>query len=94
MLPADCAESALEIAETCGRPDAIVSDVVMPGMDGITLVKKLQERWPGIPAVLISGYADETLRRALEGVRFLPKPYTLKGLCAALQAAVQSARAA
>ena len=94
MLAADCAESAIRLAGKCERPDAVVSDIVMPGMDGVTLVKKLQEHWPGVPVILISGYADETLRRVLEGVRFLPKPYTLKGLCAALEAAVQSARAA
>jgi two-component system, cell cycle sensor histidine kinase and response regulator CckA len=94
VLPADCAEAALELAQTCDRPDAVVSDVVMPGMDGVALVKLLQERWPGLPVILISGYADEMLRRALEGARFLPKPYTLKGLCAALQAATESARAA
>ncbi|HKM61343.1 MAG TPA: response regulator [Acidisphaera sp.] len=94
VLSCDCAETALELAAACDRPDAVVSDVVMPGMDGVALVKLLQERWPGLPVILISGYADETLRRALEGARFLPKPYTLKGLSAALQAAVESAQAA
>ena len=62
----------------------MVSDVVMPGMDGPALVKAVRARHPGVPAILVSGYAEETFRPhlGLEGISFIPKPYTLKDLVA------------
>ncbi|MGH7120960.1 MAG: response regulator, partial [Acetobacteraceae bacterium] len=64
------------------RPDVLVSDVVMPGLDGPSLVRRLRERWPGLPAVLVSGYVDEAQRRSLEAenMTFLAKPYSLAEL--------------
>lgn len=62
----------------------IISDVAMPGMDGTALVKAVRARHPGVPAILVSGYAEETFRPhlGLEGISFIPKPYTLKDLVA------------
>ena len=88
VLTADSAESVLEMVES-GAVDglaAVVSDVVMPGQDGPALVRALRGRWPGLPAILVSGYAEERLRVAMagEGIYFLPKPYGAKDLLALL----------
>ena len=93
VLSADSGAAALALAsetEIAESLCAIVSDVVMPGMDGPSLVRALRSRHPGLPAVLASGYAEIT---GLDGpttehTTFLAKPYTLKELVAALEARV------
>ncbi len=62
--------------------DLVISDVVMPRLDGPSLVRLLRGLRPGLPALLVSGYADEALRRELasEDIVFMPKPYSLKSL--------------
>jgi two-component system cell cycle sensor histidine kinase/response regulator CckA len=77
---ADCAEVALELIEASGGarpPAALVSDVAMPGMDGLALARGLRARWPGLPVLLLSGYAEAMLDRdlAAEGIAFLAKPF-------------------
>jgi DNA-binding NtrC family response regulator len=42
-----------------GRPDLVISDIVMPGESGIELRRGILERWPGLPVILISGYSAE-----------------------------------
>ena len=66
----------------------VVSDVVMPGMDGPTLIAILRKRWPDLPAILVSGYAESMLRGddVPEHVSFLPKPYEMKELLALVRA--------
>lgn len=64
-------ESGLAAAER-RRPDLILSDIMMPGMDGVTLIRRLRDRGVRAPAVLMSAvYADVDLPR----VRFVPKPF-------------------
>ena len=72
----------------------------MPGMDGPTLVRKLREARPALPAILISGYADAVQRQALaaEDIAFLPKPFSMADLTRVVLAALppdgaQAARA-
>ncbi len=88
---AESADTVLANLETLSRPDVLVSDVVMPGMDGPTLARRLRQRWPGLPAVLVSGYVEEAVRKSLEAedMAFLPKPYTLANLLEAATAAVE-----
>ena len=89
VLEADSGERALEVlAEVEGRIDMLVADVVMPGMDGPTLLQKVQEELPDIRAVLISGYAEDVFRKTLKrnlDVAFLPKPFSLKELLGAVK---------
>jgi two-component system cell cycle sensor histidine kinase/response regulator CckA len=72
---------ALEIfAELEGKIDIVVSDVVMPEMDGPTLLKHVRETMPNLKVIFVSGYAEESVRRDIEddqSVEFLPKPYSL-----------------
>ncbi|MEQ1755749.1 MAG: ATP-binding protein [Micropepsaceae bacterium] len=84
VLDAACGEEALEIVNTYeGTIDLVVSDVVMPGMEGPTLIKEIRKIKPGMRAVLMSGYAEEVFRNSpdrLEDFHFLPKPFNLKAL--------------
>jgi two-component system cell cycle sensor histidine kinase/response regulator CckA len=82
VLAAETAESALEMLRSSAelpesQPSVVISDVVMPGMDGPTLVRAVRRICPGIPAVLVSGYAEPVLRQDLAAadIAFLAKPY-------------------
>jgi two-component system, cell cycle sensor histidine kinase and response regulator CckA len=61
----------------------VVSDVVMPEMDGPTLMKALRERKPDIKIIFVSGYAEDAFDKTLadrKEFNFLAKPFTLKQL--------------
>jgi two-component system cell cycle sensor histidine kinase/response regulator CckA len=96
VISAACAQDALELLEEGERTGhgphlaCVVSDVVMPGMDGPALVRALRETRPALPAILVSGYADAPLRAQLasERVRFLSKPFAMADLAQAVAAAV------
>jgi two-component system cell cycle sensor histidine kinase/response regulator CckA len=75
-----------------GDVDLVVSDVVMPEMDGPTLLKQLRRDNPDLKIIFISGYAEDSFRRNLaedEDFMFLQKPFDLKELAAAVKAALQ-----
>jgi two-component system cell cycle sensor histidine kinase/response regulator CckA len=82
VLTAENGEAALEVLERSGRPDLLISDVVMPTMDGPTMVRIVRERYPDLPIVFMSGYAEEQLRKSidLDNVAFLPKPFSVQQL--------------
>ncbi len=74
---------ALEIMEANqGTVDIVVSDVVMPEMDGPTLFKELRARNPSIKVIFVSGYPNEAFRESLgsDDFAFLPKPFSLPQL--------------
>ncbi len=90
VLSAESGEAALALLaeqEEGTRLCAVLSDVVMPGMDGPALVRALRSLRPGLPAILASGYAEEAVRGdlAAEDIAFLPKPYTLKAMLAVVE---------
>ena len=84
VLVAATPEEAVQIAARHSQPlDMVISDVVMPKMNGPTLVAKLQEKRPGLKALLMSGYTgDAILNRGVDGsaLPFLEKPFTVKGI--------------
>ncbi|WP_370321701.1 cell cycle histidine kinase CckA [Oricola sp.] len=75
---------ALELLEELdGKVDIVVSDVVMPEMDGPTLLTELRKTYPDIKFIFVSGYAEDAFAKNLpEGAKFgfLPKPFSLKQL--------------
>ncbi|MFZ1107455.1 MAG: response regulator [Rhodomicrobium sp.] len=91
VLEASSGVEALEIMDReHGKVDLVLSDVVMPEMDGPTLLRHLRQRNPNIRIVFMSGYAEEAFRKNLsadENFVFLPKPFTLKKLAETVKAA-------
>jgi two-component system cell cycle sensor histidine kinase/response regulator CckA len=76
-------EALAELEKQGGRVDVVVSDVVMPEMDGPTLMKALRERKPDIKIIFVSGYAEDAFDKTLadrKEFNFLAKPFTLKQL--------------
>ena len=77
-------EEALEILQdNPGAFDLIVSDVVMPGMDGPTLIKEAKSLLGTAKVLFMSGYAERDVAAKLDGdqkVAFMSKPFTVKQL--------------
>lgn len=85
-------DEGLEKIEAGGEFDLIVSDVVMPGMDGPAMVRAIREKRPDMPVLFMSGYAEEQLRNEIDidGVAFLPKPFTVQQICDKVGAVLES----
>ena len=67
----------------------MVSDVVMPEMDGPALLLKVRERLPTLKVIFVSGYAEEAFAKNMpegEEFAFLPKPFSMKQLVEAVKA--------
>ena len=83
-LQAGHGAEALEVMETTPDPvDLVVTDVVMPGMDGRELGRRLSQRWPDLPVLYISAYdVNDIFRRGSPrtSAPFLQKPFPLEGL--------------
>jgi len=85
VLGADGGEAALELLEKEGLDtiDLLITDVIMPDMDGPTLATKIREQNPELKIIFISGYTEEKLKDHMgENIWFLAKPFTLKQLAA------------
>jgi two-component system cell cycle sensor histidine kinase/response regulator CckA len=86
VLEAGTGVEALEVMEReRGKVDIVVSDVIMPEMDGPTLLKELRKTNPGLKFIFVSGYPDDAFKKSLddnEAYSFLPKPFTLSQLAA------------
>ena len=80
VLPAEDGPAALEAAaQHEGTIDLLLTDVVMPGMDGAELARRVRETRPDIRVLYSSGYTDDAIVREgvlLDGLAFLPKPFT------------------
>jgi two-component system cell cycle sensor histidine kinase/response regulator CckA len=89
VLEAGNGVEAMEIFQQhSGGVDLVVSDVVMPEMDGPTLLKELRKLNPALKIIFVSGYAEEAFSKSLpqgEQFSFLPKPFTLKQLVGAVK---------
>jgi two-component system cell cycle sensor histidine kinase/response regulator CckA len=82
VLTANNGEEALELLEEGLEVDLLISDVVMPQMDGPTLVRAAREKYPDLKILFMSGYAEEQLRKSIDidRVSFLPKPFSVQQL--------------
>ncbi|MDH3792533.1 MAG: response regulator, partial [Rhodospirillales bacterium] len=84
VLEARSGEAALELLGEQQKPiDLLITDVVMPRIDGPTLVREVRGQRPDLKVIFISGYAEDAFRKRLDqgaGIHFLPKPFSLKQL--------------
>ncbi len=93
VLQAGTGTEALEVmGGHDGDIDLVVSDVVMPEMDGPTLLTHLRASLPDIKIIFMSGYAEEAFKNNLEdneNFGFLAKPFSLKELAAKVKDALE-----
>lgn len=90
VITADNGEDALAVLAKNEPIDLLISDVVMPGMDGPTMVREARQSRPELKILFMSGYAEEQLRKSIdiENVNFLPKPFSVTELAEAARRAV------
>ncbi len=95
VIEAASGEEALDLAEEhAGTIDLMISDVVMPGMQGTDLLKQARKYLGEAPVMFISGYAEAEFSNLLEGERnvsFLPKPIDIKTLAERVKQELQKA---
>ena len=84
VIEAKSGEAALEIITSGNeKVELLITDVVMPRMDGPNLVKHVRELYPDMKVIFISGYTEDAFRKRLDhdtDIHFLPKPFSLKQL--------------
>jgi two-component system cell cycle sensor histidine kinase/response regulator CckA len=84
VIEAESGEAALEaIRDASEKIDLLITDVVMPRLDGPGLVREVREIRSDIKVIFISGYAEDAFRQRLDSdsdIDFLPKPFSLKQL--------------
>jgi two-component system cell cycle sensor histidine kinase/response regulator CckA len=84
VLEAKSGDGALEmIRDAEEKIDLLITDVVMPRMDGPALVRQVRELHPDMKVIFISGYTEDAFRQRLDSdseIHFLPKPFSLKQL--------------
>jgi two-component system, cell cycle sensor histidine kinase and response regulator CckA len=94
VLQAPDGADALELINRHGPPHLVLTDLMMPGIGGAELARRLRERWPELPILFMSGYSAEELRRqgaiGSEG-ELIQKPFMPDGLVGSVAAALSRA---
>jgi two-component system, cell cycle sensor histidine kinase and response regulator CckA len=74
--------------------DLVISDVVMPVMDGPAMAREIRQLYPSLPVLFMSGYAEEQLRREIdiEGMHFMAKPFSVQQIAAKVGKVLRAAR--
>lgn len=89
VLEADCGETGIQLMmENGGEVEVIVTDVIMPGMNGPTMIEKITQDFPNVKVIFISGYAEDIFVNNYGTERsfnFLAKPFTLKQLASKIK---------
>ena len=80
--------SALEALERGSRVDLLMADFSMPGMNGAELTRQVQERRPGMPVLLVTGYADARAVEAVGEERIVLKPFRNEDLARKIRTAL------
>ncbi len=88
-------EGLAAITEGTAKFDIVVSDVVMPGMDGPAMVRAIRAKLPHMPVLFMSGYAEEQLRRDIDipDMHFIAKPFSVASIGDKVGAVLREARA-
>lgn len=88
-------EEALKAFESDYHADIVLTDIKMPGMDGFQMAKRIHNKAPTVPVVMMSGYAEKKhLIEAMDNdaVGFIEKPFSLKKMRATLDTAIRKSR--
>jgi two-component system, cell cycle sensor histidine kinase and response regulator CckA len=90
VITANNGEEALDVINRGDEITLLISDVVMPGMDGPSMVREARKTRPQLPILFMSGYAEEQLRKSIDidKVAFLPKPFSVQELAEAARKAL------
>ena len=88
-------EDGLVEIQNGGEFDLVVSDVVMPGMDGPAMVREIRKLRPDLPVLFMSGYAEENLRAEIDvpNMHFIPKPFSVSEISDKVGAVMRQAKA-
>jgi two-component system cell cycle sensor histidine kinase/response regulator CckA len=90
VLEARCGAEAMDAAKRHDKPvDLLVTDIDMPGMDGVSLSREVRERWPETKVVFMSGGATPD---SVGGEPFLSKPFALRELVGLVDDRLNSSR--
>lgn len=89
-------EEGLSAIESGAEFDLVVSDVVMPGMDGPAMVRAIREQRPDLPVLFMSGYAEENLRSEIDipDMHFIAKPFSVAAISDKVGAVMREAKSA
>ena len=86
IVVAPSAEEGLRLANEAEKPfDIVLTDVVLPGLSGVQLAKRLNSRWPRLPVILVSGFSEELALGYGGTYELIHKPFTRGTLLDALQ---------
>nr|WP_294564768.1 ATP-binding protein [uncultured Rhodopila sp.] len=89
VTPAAAGAAALDLLEGGAGFDLHLFDFAMPGMNGVELARQVEARWPGVPTVFITGYADMKALDHIGGRPVVQKPFRPDALAAALRKAIE-----
>jgi two-component system cell cycle sensor histidine kinase/response regulator CckA len=92
VVEAKTGEAALELLNG-GEYDLLVTDMVMPRVDGSQVIREARKHLPELPVICISGYTEESVLKEVESfdnLRFLSKPFSLKQLAGAVKDSIES----
>ncbi|HLS48260.1 MAG TPA: response regulator [Gemmatimonadales bacterium] len=97
VLEASDGSAALDLIGRHGPPDLVLTDIMMTGIDGAELGRRIRDRWPGLPVLFMSGYSESDLRKAgaLDGgATVLEKPLRPEALVDGIYSALRANGAA
>lgn len=90
---ANAQEALALLGEDGGQFDAVFSDVMMPGMNGLAMAEILRTRFASMPVLLTSGYSEVIAQEGTHGFELLKKPYSVEALAQRLEQVVAATRA-
>jgi len=91
-IEAQSAAEALGLLSSGVRVDVVLTDHAMPSMTGLQLAECIQKRYPGLPIILATGYAELPTDPMTLGIPRLAKPCTQLEIATAIQAVVSAAQ--
>lgn len=92
VLSCDNGRQAIEIIQD-KQPQLVITDIQMSGMSGLDLLSSIQQKWPDLPVIMITAYADTDLAtktHELGAFDYLPKPFDINHVIKLCQRALDS----